>query len=89
MDGLMLLTLYPYVFVSFVQIPFSKFFLSSKGRLEDRQAPLELDKISWIGIMIGDKVDGEFSLEIDSIKAEFDPSHFEEFAYERYGGFKF
>ncbi|XP_072031769.1 complex I intermediate-associated protein 30, mitochondrial-like [Amphiura filiformis] len=71
-----------------ISLPFSKFFLTSGGRLQDRQAPMMMDKVKWIGIMLGDKVDGEFSLEIDNIKVEYDPSHFEEFAYEKYGGFK-
>ena len=75
------------LFLSF-QLPFSKFFLASQGRLLDKQGPVLMDRINWIGITLGDKVDGPFSLEIDSIKAEYDPNHFEEFAYEQYGGFK-
>ncbi len=49
---------------------------------------MSMDKVCWIGIMLADRVDGEFSLEIDNIKVEYDPSHFEEFAYETYSGFK-
>lgn len=71
-----------------ISLPFSKFFLASQGRLLDKQGPVLMDRINWIGITLGDKVDGPFSLEIDSIKAEYDPNHFEEFAYEQYGGFK-
>ena len=70
------------------QLPFSKFFLTATGRVHDRQYRMSMDKVCWIGIMLADRVDGEFSLEIDNIKVEYDPSHFEEFAYETYSGFK-
>ncbi|XP_063235588.1 complex I intermediate-associated protein 30, mitochondrial isoform X2 [Bacillus rossius redtenbacheri] len=66
------------------KIPFSKFFLASKGRIQDKQCPVPLNRISNVGISVGDKVNGPFSLEIDYIGVEFDPSHSEEFAYEMY-----
>lgn len=66
------------------QIPFSKFFLASKGRIQDRQAPIPLNKITSFGITAGDRYGGDFSLEIDYIGLEYDPSHTEDFAYEMY-----
>ncbi|KAM9239832.1 complex I intermediate-associated protein 30, mitochondrial isoform 4-T4 [Leptosomus discolor] len=66
------------------QIPFSKFFLSSRGRVQDQQHPIWLDKVSTLGFTIGDKVDGPFQLEIDFIGLLNDRAHTEEFAYEMY-----
>ncbi|XP_056326250.1 complex I intermediate-associated protein 30, mitochondrial [Danio aesculapii] len=67
-----------------VKIPFSKFFLSSRGRIQDSQHPLWLDKINTIGFTLGDKADGPFQLEIDFIGLNNDCAHTEEFAYELY-----
>ncbi|XP_032882492.1 complex I intermediate-associated protein 30, mitochondrial [Amblyraja radiata] len=67
-----------------VKIPFSKFFLSSQGRVQDNQHPLWLDKVSTIGFTLGDKVNGPFQLEIDFIAVCNDRAHTEEFAYEKY-----
>ncbi|XP_010578381.1 PREDICTED: complex I intermediate-associated protein 30, mitochondrial [Haliaeetus leucocephalus] len=67
-----------------IKIPFSKFFLSSRGRVQDQQHPVWLDKISTLGFTIGDKVDGPFQLEIDFIGLLNDRAHTEEFAYETY-----
>uniref|UniRef100_A0A8B9PEM8 Complex I intermediate-associated protein 30, mitochondrial n=1 Tax=Apteryx owenii TaxID=8824 RepID=A0A8B9PEM8_APTOW len=67
-----------------IKIPFSKFFLSSRGRIQDDQHPLWLDKISTLGFTLGDKVDGPFQLEIDFIGLINDRAHTEEFAYEKY-----
>ncbi|NWU91380.1 CIA30 protein, partial [Upupa epops] len=81
-----------------IKIPFSKFFLSSRGRVQDDQHPIWLDKamqpkscsnvsltqISTLGFTIGDKVNGPFQLEIDFIGVLNDRAHTEEFAYEKY-----
>ncbi|NXU55770.1 CIA30 protein, partial [Turnix velox] len=69
-----------------IKIPFSKFFLSSRGRVQDDQHPIWLDKASFLtlGFTIGDKVDGPFQLEFDFIGLLNDRSHTEEFAYETY-----
>ncbi|KAL1501063.1 hypothetical protein ABEB36_006461 [Hypothenemus hampei] len=66
------------------KIPFSKFYFSSKGRIQDDQHPLTLNKISSFGISAQDRHGGRFNLEIDYIGLEYDPKHVEEFAYEMY-----
>ncbi|XP_057715576.1 complex I intermediate-associated protein 30, mitochondrial [Corythoichthys intestinalis] len=65
-----------------VKIPFSKFFLTHRGRIQDDQHPLWLDKINTIGFTLGDKAVGPFQLEIDYIGVCKDYAHTEEFAYE-------
>lgn len=69
-----------------VRIPFSKFFRSSKGRIQDRQCPIPLNEVTHIGFSVSAKgqSDGPFNLEIAYIGLEFDPSNQEEFAYEMY-----
>ncbi|NWT70174.1 CIA30 protein, partial [Prunella himalayana] len=69
-----------------IKIPFSKFFLSSRGRVQDNQHPIWLDKASFLtlGFTIGDKVNGPFQLEIDFIGLLNDRAHREKFAYEAY-----
>ncbi|KAG9274919.1 complex I intermediate-associated protein 30, mitochondrial [Astyanax mexicanus] len=67
-----------------VKIPFSKFFLSSRGRIQDDQHCLWLDKVNNIGFTLGDKADGPFQLEIDFIALCIDRAHTEEFAYEKF-----
>ncbi|XP_073984676.1 complex I intermediate-associated protein 30 [Rhodnius prolixus] len=66
------------------KVPFSKFFFSSKGRIQDIQERVQLNKITHFGITASDKINGPFSLEIDYIGLEYDPLHMEEFAYEKY-----
>ncbi|KAJ3613735.1 hypothetical protein NHX12_019981 [Muraenolepis orangiensis] len=65
-----------------VKIPFSKFFLGYRGRIQDNQHNLWLDKINTLGFTLGDKADGPFQLEIDFIGVSKDYAHIEEFAYE-------
>lgn len=69
-----------------MQIPFSKFFYSSKGRIQDRQQEIQLNRITHFGLSVSAKndMDGPFNLEIDYIGLEYDPDHTEEFAYEMY-----
>ncbi|XP_059208969.1 complex I intermediate-associated protein 30, mitochondrial [Centropristis striata] len=67
-----------------VKIPFSKFFLSSRGRVQDGQYVMWLDKVNTIGFTLGDRADGPFQLEIDYIGVCKDFAHTEEFAYEMY-----
>ncbi|KAK2711108.1 complex I intermediate-associated protein 30, mitochondrial-like isoform X2 [Artemia franciscana] len=66
------------------KIPFSKFLLTAKGRIQDHQGPVPLDRISSLAIVCADKVSGPFRLEIDYIALQYDPSHTEKFAYEMY-----
>lgn len=66
------------------KIPFSKFILGSKGRIQDKQTRIRLDRITHFGISCGDKINGVFNLEVEYIGLEFDPTHNEEFAYEMY-----
>ncbi|XP_059610150.1 complex I intermediate-associated protein 30, mitochondrial [Phlebotomus argentipes] len=69
-----------------VRIPFSKFFLASKGRVQDKQHAINLEYITRVGFTVDARHDSEgpFSLEIDYIGCENDPSHTEDFAYEMY-----
>ncbi|CAG9789216.1 unnamed protein product [Diatraea saccharalis] len=49
------------------KIPFSKFVLGSKGRLQDKQNRMRPDKVTHFGISCGDKIPGKFNLEIEYI----------------------
>ncbi|KAM3962467.1 complex I intermediate-associated protein 30 [Aphomia sociella] len=71
------------------KIPFSKFILGSKGRVQDKQNRIKLDRVTHFGISCGDKIPGKFGLEIEYVGLEFDPTHEEELAYEMYKTEKF
>ncbi|CAI9730804.1 Hypothetical predicted protein [Octopus vulgaris] len=66
------------------KIPISRFYRAYKGRIQDRQDPLPLDRIAAFGITLGDGNSGPFGLEIDYIAAMYDMNHTEEFAWEMY-----
>ncbi|EFN81929.1 Probable complex I intermediate-associated protein 30, mitochondrial [Harpegnathos saltator] len=68
----------------YTRIPFSKFVFASKGRVQDRQNPIELNEIRNFGITLADDVSGHFKLEIDYIGLECDMYNVEESAYEGY-----
>ena len=68
----------------YTKIPFSRFFLVSKGRIQDSQESVPKEHIVSFGITCADKIPGKFKLEIDFIGVENDQVHTEEFAYEMY-----
>lgn len=69
-----------------LQIPFSKFYLTAKGCIQDKHHVMESTRIARVGITaVGlDWMDGEFNLELDYIGVENNPYHTEETAYELY-----
>lgn len=66
------------------RIPFSKFFLVSRGRIQDRQEPTDLERVKSLGITLADDNKGPFQLEIDYIGLGYDKGHTEQSAYEMY-----
>ncbi|BFZ12274.1 hypothetical protein BsWGS_15313 [Bradybaena similaris] len=66
------------------KIPFSKFYLSYRGRIQDKQQHVPLDKINSFGITLADKVNGPFFLEIDSVAVMYDVNLTGKHAYELY-----
>lgn len=77
----------------FVKVPFSKFYKAFHGRVVSQQEPLVPPyREVWsrycpavsLGIMLFDRTDGPFQLEIDWIGVYNDVTHTEEFAYEQY-----
>ncbi|CAI2354772.1 unnamed protein product [Caenorhabditis sp. 36 PRJEB53466] len=66
------------------KIPFSKFFHTVAGRIQDRQYRVNLEDCSSIGIVLMDRMDGDFRLEIDYVGVYNDTTHVEDFAYETY-----
>lgn len=66
------------------KIPFSKFYLSAKGRVQDKQEAVQLDRVSTVGITIADSNPGPFELHIDYIGLIFDENHMDKFEYEMY-----
>ncbi|KAK0087128.1 hypothetical protein PV325_001737 [Microctonus aethiopoides] len=68
----------------YVKIPFSKFFFSNRGRIQDRQFSPRRNSVVGLGITAADGIAGPFSLEIDFIGVECDETFAEESAYELY-----
>jgi NADH dehydrogenase [ubiquinone] 1 alpha subcomplex assembly factor 1 len=66
------------------KIPFSKFFVSGKGRVQDKQEAVQLDRVASIGITIADANSGPFNLELDFIGLLYDENHVDTFEYEMY-----
>lgn len=65
-------------------IPFSKFIHTVRNRIMDKQYPIKNINVSSLTIMLTDRIDGDFSLEIDYIGVVHDRSHVEEHSYESY-----
>ncbi|XP_001607064.1 complex I intermediate-associated protein 30, mitochondrial [Nasonia vitripennis] len=68
----------------YVRIPFSKFLFAYKGRIQAGNPPIPLNEMSTISFTIADQITGPFRFEIDFIGLEYDHSHIEEHAYEKY-----
>ncbi|XP_008554147.2 complex I intermediate-associated protein 30, mitochondrial [Microplitis demolitor] len=68
----------------YAKIPFSRFLLANKGRVQDTQGPVPIHNLSSFSITVGDQISGPFRLEIDYIGLEQDNVFEEEFAYEMY-----
>ncbi|XGW01420.1 hypothetical protein V3C99_013960 [Haemonchus contortus] len=66
------------------KIPFSKFFHTVSGRIQDKQYRVCLEDVSSLGIVLMDRIDGDFRLELDYIGVYNDHTHLEDFAYETY-----
>uniref|UniRef100_A0A0B7BEJ1 NADH:ubiquinone oxidoreductase intermediate-associated protein 30 domain-containing protein n=1 Tax=Arion vulgaris TaxID=1028688 RepID=A0A0B7BEJ1_9EUPU len=67
-----------------VKIPFSKFIISYKGRVQDKQEHLPLSMVNSFGITIGNSAEGPFCLEIDSVAVMYDINLSSKHAYELY-----
>lgn len=70
----------------YVKIPWSKFFLGSRGTLQDKQGPVPLHLATGVSITLQDMTNGPFQLEIKDIGYHFDdnPDHDDTFVYEEY-----
>uniref|UniRef100_A0A0N4Z8R0 CIA30 domain-containing protein n=1 Tax=Parastrongyloides trichosuri TaxID=131310 RepID=A0A0N4Z8R0_PARTI len=66
------------------KIPFSRFFHTVAGRIQDKQYRIHQQLISSISIVLMDRIDGPFNFELDFIAVTNDKSHKEDFAYETY-----
>ncbi|XP_013414582.1 complex I intermediate-associated protein 30, mitochondrial isoform X2 [Lingula anatina] len=67
-----------------IKIPFSKFFFTNSGIINDVQRPLDLSRVAVCSIIIADGTAGPFSLELDYIGVYCDKEHKEVHAYEMY-----
>uniref|UniRef100_A0A1I8F127 Exonuclease domain-containing protein n=2 Tax=Wuchereria bancrofti TaxID=6293 RepID=A0A1I8F127_WUCBA len=65
-------------------VPFSKFIHTVRNRIMDKQYPIKNINVSSLIVMLMDRIDGDFSLEIDYIGVVHDRSHVEEHSYESY-----
>lgn len=66
------------------KIPFHKFYLTSKGRIQDVQSPFNRNTIRHFSISLMDQIKGEFSFEVDYIGLQKELFYNETFSYEMY-----
>ncbi|KAH9488010.1 putative complex I intermediate associated protein [Bulinus truncatus] len=66
------------------KVPFSRFFVSHHGRVQDAQEYPCLSLVNSIGLTIMDSAEGPFSLEIESIALMYDVNISTKHAYELY-----
>ncbi|KAI8784299.1 complex I intermediate associated protein [Biomphalaria glabrata] len=64
------------------KLPFSRFYLSHHGRIQDIQEYPCLSLVNSLGITVMDSAEGPFSLEIESIALMYDVNLTEKHAYE-------
>lgn len=68
-----------------LRVPFSKFIFSCKGLIQDSQCGLPVFKVRFVGVLLKDKVDGPFALEIDYMGLRVQTREYREVtAYEQY-----
>jgi len=51
------------------QIPFHNFVVTDSGYLQDFEFPFNTERVTSFGILLGDRINGPFTLEIEHIKA--------------------
>jgi NADH dehydrogenase [ubiquinone] 1 alpha subcomplex assembly factor 1 len=68
----------------YVRIPFSRFFFSSKGSIQDFQYWMPMSEVKSLGITCIDKNTGPYRLEIDYIGLEYEEGYDEKTYYESY-----
>ncbi|XP_059157516.1 complex I intermediate-associated protein 30, mitochondrial-like [Physella acuta] len=66
------------------KVPFSNFFLSHHGRIQDKQEYPELTIVNSLGITVMDAAEGPFALEIESIALMYDMNLSDTSRYETY-----
>ena len=59
----------PHCLCHLIQLPFSEFFLTNRGYMQDNQTLLPRSSLSSVGLLLVDKVVGPFELELQTIKA--------------------
>ncbi len=52
-----------------MQLPFSEFFLTHRGYVQDNPFSFPRQKVSTFGLLLADRVNGAFVLELQHIKA--------------------
>ena len=50
------------------QLPFSEFFLTNRGYMQDAQTLLPRASVNTVGLLLADKVTGPFELELQAVK---------------------